>query len=504
MDKQKSKSLFSYGVIAMFLLTFGFYSTTIMYADAVSVSTVTLTAGTVAWDVAYDKSTVGGTSTTAYIIGDNAGQSYVFKKSPVSDSITGNVTLTGSGVSNAIEFNPDNDSVYAVTDSKFYRITDTLGIVLEVASATAPFTMALVYDDVNNKLYYCTTTGFGTVNVNTLALTSLFTVAGVNPVLDCALDNVNGFMYLSGGNMVTTLNLIKVSLSSFTVVDSVDTVTSLGGVCFDDVENMVWVMDSSNARTIKYDSDLTQITTVTTGATPRHCSIVTDETARRLYTTNDGTNTVSIIDIDGNAVLFSPATCDSTILHRIDTIRLANTTNTYVTCVSNTNSIVIDDTVSTFVEPTPPTTGIDCDLPENANILICRLGGDGTLGSAGAFVIGDVSEGTGVLGIACSIGIVDCVSDPNPQTNGLGLLIFIASIFVIVGMFFRSIGGSATFQMPIFIWIMIIISLSAFFTITGLIDPIFLILSVIALIALGAPKVVGMIRGGGLGGGSTE
>lgn len=154
-----------------------------------------------------------------------------------------------------------------------------------------------------------------------------------------------------------------------------------------------------------------------------------------------------------------------------------------------------------------PGSGIDCTLPENENILICRLGGDGTLGSAGAFVIGNTTQGTGILGIGCSIGLVDCTEDSNPQTNGLGLLIFIASIFVIVGMFYKSLGASATFQLPVFIWVIIIVSLSAFFTITGLIDPVFLILSIFAVIALAAPKVIGVIqnRGGGFGGGgSTE
>lgn len=151
------------------------------------------------------------------------------------------------------------------------------------------------------------------------------------------------------------------------------------------------------------------------------------------------------------------------------------------------------------------TGGIDCSLAENENILICRLGGDGTLGSAGAFVVGNTTEGTGILGIGCSIGLVDCVSDPNPQTNGLGLLIFIASVFVVVGMFFKSMGAQATFQMPMYIWIVLLLGLSAFFTITGLIDPVFLILTVVGLIALGAPKIAGMIKGGStFGSGSTE
>lgn len=167
--------------------------------------------------------------------------------------------------------------------------------------------------------------------------------------------------------------------------------------------------------------------------------------------------------------------------------------------------LIITDLLTEIGEDSPSTGGLNCDLPENANILICRLGGDGTLGSAGAFVIGNTTDGTGVLGIGCSIGLVDCTEDPNPQTNGLGLLIFLASLFVIIGMFFRTLGANATFTMPVYIWAVIILALSAFFTITGLIDPAFLIVSIIALIALASPQIISRIRGNTFGGGgSTE
>jgi hypothetical protein len=185
---------------------------------------------------------------------------------------------------------------------------------------------------------------------------------------------------------------------------------------------------------------------------------------------------------------------------------LAIDNNSHVIAITGDTSAVRILYLTNFVEPvTPPSQGVDCTLPENANILICRLGGDGTLGSAGAFVIGNTTDGTGILGIGCSIGLVDCTVDDNPQTNGLGLLIFVASIFIVVGMFVRSLGAEETVRTPTFVWVIIIMALSAFFTITGIIDPVFLILSVVALIALGAPKLVGMIKGGTtFGQGSTE
>jgi hypothetical protein len=140
--------------------------------------------------------------------------------------------------------------------------------------------------------------------------------------------------------------------------------------------------------------------------------------------------------------------------------------------------------------------GIDCSLPENENILICRLGGDNNFGGIGN------ATGYGILGVACNVIFVSC-EDANPQTNGLGLLAFIASLFVIVGMFYYAIGTEA-FHMPIFIWIVIVVALSAFFTIVGLIDPIFLILTIVAIVAMAAPKVINMVKGGStMGDGST-
>lgn len=158
--------------------------------------------------------------------------------------------------------------------------------------------------------------------------------------------------------------------------------------------------------------------------------------------------------------------------------------------------------------PTPSTGGIDCTLPENENILVCRLGGTGAFGSAGDFIIGvaptNTTEGTGLTGIGCAIGLVDCVADPDIKTNGLGLLIFIASIFIVVGMFVTTQGLGNTIKLPLYMWAMIIIALSAFFTLTNVIDPVFLIISIIGLIALGAPRIVNVFKGGDtMGEGST-
>jgi hypothetical protein len=144
--------------------------------------------------------------------------------------------------------------------------------------------------------------------------------------------------------------------------------------------------------------------------------------------------------------------------------------------------------------------GVDCNNPANENKLICRV--TDPIGGGGAFVVGNGTSG--LTGIMCNIGIVDCSTDTNPRTNGLGLLIFIGSLFVVISMFYLTMGKEA-FVIPVYIWIVIILALSAFFTITGLIDPIFLILTVVGIIALAVPQIQKKFFGSGstMGGGST-
>lgn len=141
--------------------------------------------------------------------------------------------------------------------------------------------------------------------------------------------------------------------------------------------------------------------------------------------------------------------------------------------------------------------GVDCSLPANQHKLICALGGNATTVGVG----GIVSDG--IVDLGCNVIFVDCDTTADPRENGMGYLVFIASIFVVIGLFYYSIGKQA-FHMPIFIWIVIIIALSAFFTITQMIDPVFLILSVIAIIALAVPKLTSTMRGSTFGSGSTE
>lgn len=416
---------------------------------AVSVISITFATGTTTTDASYVKIAEGsGTNAQAYVVGANAGQAFIWSKPSNSDTITANRTLTGSGSASAVQHHSQTGFIYVATNDKFYKISPALAIAGQFATGQAATTIDFQYDpnnDSSHTLYFCFNDGYGSLNTVTLVPTVLYTDAGANAIFGCSLDVVGGAMYLSGDNIGTASasDLIKISLSTHTQSAGV----AIGadffyGNCVDKENHNVWALESSNARVRKYDSSLNQLVLVTVGTTPRHCSISDDSGARRLYVANEGTNNISIVDIDANVVITTPSVCDTVAGRKLDTFRGFNTTRTFVTCNSNVNSIVLDDTVST-----PPIGGggVACiETVAGSGILdLCfndtdgnGLPDNGQLGSLGVYRSNTniTSFGSDVF---CSFGIntVAC-TDKNVKTNGVGgtllaILILISYAFLV-------------------------------------------------------------------------
>lgn len=411
----------------------------------------------------------GGSNNVQWILGYN----------PISGATVSNATFDFSASGGAYSAVNDmvggsNSIVIASGRVYAYAICDNGNYVMVVASGSSQ--SGLIGD--------CSGTHFGTG-------TSLGMIAFDNKIaVTTDSASTNGFqIWLQTGGRVC-------QGASFTA-------GTAGHLAYSEETNKIYRTTASSQRVdimnVNTCTDEGDITSANSGLSTILRGIQVNDDRGEIYI--QSTTTVAVMNLTSpSSLLYSFATGGDTSTPR-DKTAVSIEYQQYATVYDTTMRIVQLDEVT----PEPSTSGgIDCNLPANFNILICRLGGDGTLGSAGAFVVGNISQGTGILGLGCSVGIVDCTEDDNPQTNGLGLLIFIASIFVIVGMFYRSLGAKATFQLPVFIWVVIIIALSAFFTITQLIDPIFLILSVIAVVALAVPKIMNKISPSGFGSGSTE
>lgn len=147
------------------------------------------------------------------------------------------------------------------------------------------------------------------------------------------------------------------------------------------------------------------------------------------------------------------------------------------------------------------TGGIDCTLEENENILICRLtGGEcqgGVLQCVGNTVLGNSTDDSdvGLIDVICGVGFVDCASNPDIKTNGIGYLLLAVALGVEIGILWVASRGDLR-EVPTFIWFIASIAIVGAFTLMNFIDATFLVLSVITVVALAAAKARGLFGGG--------
>lgn len=255
------------------------------------------------------------------------------------------------------------------------------------------------------------------------------------------------------------------------------------------------------------------IYTISTNSSASLTNVITQYT----FTNLTGSHAMGLNEVIG--VFFTGGSAGNAVCIRMNVYASAaasydarhSVANTYASSWNIGTNQLRDMTATIFfttsaIPPQNIISGVDCSLPENENKLICALADIPNSTLASDYVIGSTEEQTGLLGIGCRVGLVDCISNPDVKTNGLGILMFVTSIFVVVGMFMTTQGAEKTFKIPTMIWAIIIIALSAFFTVTNIIDPIFLIVSIIGLIALASPRLVSMFGGGAntFGSGSTE
>lgn len=414
------------------------------YANAISVVNVSFPAGATTFDVAYAKEGIftSNTDSTAYVLGNYGGAVYVWKKSGsglTENTIILNQTLTGSVSVRAIEHNADTNHVFVATNDKFWRLSSSLGISGSVASGTANIVRSLIYDNSQNNMYYCTNDGYGELNTITLSPTTIYSDAGTNGVLGCAVDENNQIMYLVGDDIGATANceIVKVALTSGTYINCLNTDPAdsiMYNVCYSTFDNTIWTMSSSNSRVNKYSDNLVILANIAVGAIPRNCSISNDVGANRLYVNIESTDQVTIIDTEANVVISSHNVCNVGVTApKLDTKRLFNVTNTYVACPEATNSVVIDNTVSEesgggttgqmticyIVEGSGQQFCKTYDVDANGNVIL-----DSVIGGVNPRNITDTSND-----LFCSLGITDC-DNTDITTNGTGMFMLLILIII--------------------------------------------------------------------------
>jgi hypothetical protein len=278
------------------------------------------------------------------------------------------------------------------------------------------------------------------------------------------------------------------------------TVAGAGNSLDADVYNSNWYVATTTTISVYNNSCVLQSTIANTnfcGATGNNQDVEIHSTSNQMFVACDITSTQNKVinwNLSSSLKSVEYGCAGDSVWGDTNNVVVYSGSLDVIGCLNYTQ-----DKIRLIYQGEPPEEPVENTCDTNPETVFCRLGGENDNSTSG---LGSL-VGNGIVNLGCNVAFVDCTTDSNPATNGLGLLIFIASIFVVIGMFYWGIGHDA-FRLPLFIWVVIILALSAFFTITGIIDPIFLILSIIALIALASPKAIETLRGSTFGRGSSE
>jgi len=148
-----------------------------------------------------------------------------------------------------------------------------------------------------------------------------------------------------------------------------------------------------------------------------------------------------------------------------------------------------------------------CEQPENFNILRCVLERGDTTPLMGASEQIDESA----TNIICQIGLVACTQDAdgnftpvddNIQTNGIGYIILVVALGILIGIFWVASRGDLG-SIPTFLWFIATLAVVGTITAFDFIDPTFLVIAIIAIIALAVAKTKGLFGSSALFTGET-
>lgn len=135
--------------------------------------------------------------------------------------------------------------------------------------------------------------------------------------------------------------------------------------------------------------------------------------------------------------------------------------------------------------PTNPTTpgSVFCANPANANILQCRVAGNTTT----------LNVAPGIQNLISSTGIFNLCSGVF-KTNGMGYLVTLILVIIGVGLLWVASNKRGR-DIPTFLWVIFAIGIFGFSTAIGCIDPTILIVTIIAIIALGVASTTELLQG---------
>lgn len=498
------------------------FANNLIPAYATSFNNVTLPSGSIAQDSEFY--TGSANSNRLFYTATNGGSLWLYTKGHNVYTASQSIGLNGLG--GQMAYDTSRNYLWIFTTAGIYRFSGASSSIVDfTSSATYNGVSDAVYDSVRDRVYAVDITGtVGIYDIDASNPSSVTTwtntnMGGYNLLgsvsWDLALDAEDGKLFFNVASGASGETAVQITNLSGTW-NQTRTIGNLGagvtpyGIDVDIEFNYLAVTISDGSAVRKYDTsvtgnvNMTLLATISTGTIPRYITVVSD--THKAYVGRSSGNAVETLDLSGNALQASNATCTNPIGHLSSKyVNSANPT-TYVSIVcqtNNTNTLMIDtagqSTGGNFVN------GLDCSLPENEHKLVCAI----STGNQYSLPQQLLNQSANTL--YCQTGIVACTDngnggftpvDSNPQTNGLGYILAIVGLGIMIGIFWVASDGQLT-NVPTFIWFIGTIAVLGALTGFGYLDPTFLIVGIFAIIGFAVAKAKGIFSGGSIFAGET-
>jgi hypothetical protein len=541
--ENKNKRLIAYSLIGSLLLVFGFYSSTMNYASALTASSFTVNT----FDLR--GSTYNQTNNAWYFASPNNNTMIRLPNnttSPISMPVNGNSNCADPIDILSLKFASEQfialwcDNGAVATHGLMIRDSLTnLERDFESNIFNTEDSFIMVESETLDKMYVVNHGAgsspqiaiFNLQAINSTSQAMFIGSIGFNgqcgTVYSAVINDDENEMYVTCSRVTTTTNtLVVVDLEVSSAVTFI-TLTGTAGtltVDFNSATNRIAVVDytANDLWIVNRDTSTIVYTNTSICASGGGLSPQFNENVNQLYiicnVSGTGVNTILLFDVPTNSTVTSFTAGSSPVgvqggthywaqQHFEESIGRLYATFGFT---QNTGSGAVSNTITTIFDDSDLPDEVQsefCLQPENFNILRCVLERGDTTPLMGASETIDESA----TNIICQIGLVQCVQnadgsftpvDDNIQTNGIGYIILVVALGILIGIFWVASRGDLG-SIPTFLWF--IASLAVIGTITAFefIDPTFLIIAIIAIIALAVAKAKGLFGSSALFTGET-
>lgn len=525
--------LMLYGLFAIVLLTFGFYTTTVRYADALNLSTIT-TAYHDLRSATYDSSTGRWFYTSPF---NNTIISHINNQTTISATPVGG-TCTDAKYILSLESSSADDTLAVLCDMGAVPSAHTIeirqdnspSIRLDVESSfTNVDRFSGLVEWIGGSRLYVFSSGGTTQNMAMFDLTKINntsvamlqqtidtnTVGNINELQDGVIIEATNELWLAGMDSGLAAGRVGVfNLGTTSMVTSIafggagNTQTSID---YNSVTDKIFVVGGGDSLgIINPDTRAVEVTKTNVCDTGTSLFVEVNENTNQAfilcYVSGTGATNIALYDVTSNsviAVFSSPSTSSgvqgnptTTEMKWDDTVKelhLVMGRGQDATTGMNSITIINDPTIGSTGTGT---VCLDINFDGTTDVCYEDVNGD-NVPDANPIELIRAGQNVTEVGnaLACQIGIETACDNPDPKTNGVGyLLVIVLLAFMIV--IFALARLKTSLIIPEWLWIIGTFAVLGASIFLGWIDTTLFIIGAVVVVALASFKIVAQFTSG--------